>query len=490
MTDQTMRDPGAGHDPGNHLGANLLFLALAAAAFALAQTAIVPGVMILGHELGASTADVGWVLTAYLISAAILTPVFGRLGDMYGKKKLLVVALALFAVGSVVGALAPSIWVLVAARVIQGAGGGIFPLCYGIIGDTFPVEKRGGALGLISALAGIGAGGGLLIGGLLIDNLSWQWVFWSGAIMSVVALLGVLRVPERHRAAPGRIDVAGIVLLSVGLTLPLLALSRGSTWGWTDGRTLGLIIGGLAVLIGFVFFENHTTDPLIDMAVLRRPAVLITNIAMLLFGAGMFAVFSLIPQLAQSPDTGDYGFGLDATGSGLLLIPGSIAMLLAAVITGRLVTRVPASVPLIIGAVLAAAGFGALALAHGSQATVIVFTVLTFIGIGLGMAAMPNLIMAAVPPEKTAESTGVNALIRSVGSSIGSQVAASVLASSVIAGTRLPTDSAFSTAFWLAAGASLLAGLVAVFIPKNRIRATIVPESTHSGDELTPALAK
>ncbi|MGW5316948.1 MFS transporter [Nocardia thailandica] len=471
MTDQTTREPGA-PAAGHRLGVDLLFLALAAAAFALAQTAIVPGVMILGHELGASTADVGWVLTAYLISAAILTPVFGRLGDMYGKKKLLVVALGLFALGSVVGALAPSIWVLVAARVVQGAGGGIFPLCYGIIGDTFPAEKRGGALGLISALAGIGAGGGLLIGGLLIDNLSWQWVFWSGAIMSVIALLGVLRVPERHPAASGRIDVAGIALLGVGLTMPLLALSRGASWGWTDARTLGLLAGGLLVLAGFVVVENRTREPLIDMRVLRRPAVLITNIAMLLFGAGMFAVFSLVPQLAQTPDTGDYGFGLDATGSGLLMIPGSIAMLLAAVVTGRLVTRVPAAVPLVAGAVIAALGFAALAVAHGSRGAVVGFTVVTFVGIGLGMAAMPNLIMAAVPAEKTAESTGVNALIRSVGSSIGSQVAASVLAGGVVAGTRLPADSAFATAFWLAAGASLLAGLVAAFIPGRGVTAT------------------
>ncbi|WP_181700633.1 MFS transporter [Nocardia sp. GTS18] len=488
MIDQTTRESEAPHDSGG-LGTNLVFLALAAAAFALAQTAIVPGIMILGHELHASTADVGWVLTGYLISAAILTPVFGRLGDMYGKKKLLVIALGLFALGSVAAALAPSIWVLVAARVVQGAGGGIFPLCYGIIGDTFPAEKRGGALGLISALAGIGAGGGLLIGGLLIDHLSWQWVFWSGAIMSAIALVGVLRVPERSIPTPTRIDFAGIALLSIGLTMPLLALSRGSTWGWTDARTLGLVLGGLVVLIGFVAFETRVGEPLIDMHVLRRPTVLITNIAMLLFGAGMFAVFSLIPQLAQTPDTGEYGFGMDATGSGLLMIPGSIAMLAAAVVAGRLVGRVRAAVPLVLGALTAAAGFAALALAHGSQGAVIGFTVVTFVGIGLGMAAMPNLIMSAVPAEKTAESTGVNALIRSVGSSIGSQVAATVLAGSVVAGTALPADSGFTTAFWLAAGAIALAAVVAVFIPQSKPpAATSVREDRES--DLAGALAE
>jgi len=469
MTIEATRDPARPDqrdDP--RPGIDLLFLALAAAAFALAQTAIVPGIAIVGSELDATAADVGWVLTGYLISAAILTPVFGRLGDMVGKKRMLIASLALFAAGSVVAALAPSIWVLVAARVLQGAGGGIFPLCYGIIGDSFPAERRGGALGIISALAGIGASGGLLMGGLLIDHTSWQWVFWSGAIMSAVALVGVFRLPDSPSRAGGRLDLAGVGLLAVGLTMPLLALSRTPTWGWNDVRTIGLITGGLVVLASFVVYERRVREPLIDMRVLGRRPVLLTNIAMLTFGAGMFAVFALIPQLAQTPAGIGYGFGLDATGTGLLMIPGSIAMLVAAVITGRLVARVPAAIPLMIGAAIAATGFAALALEHGSRTTVTVFGVVTFIGIGLGMAAMPNLIMGAVPREKTGEATGVNALIRSVGSSIGSQVSATVLAGSVLAGTSVPAYSAFGTVFWLACGAAIVACVVAVFIPRRR----------------------
>lgn len=453
-------------------------LALATGAFALAQTSVVPGLGVLAHELDASASDIGWVLTAYLISAAILTPVFGRLGDMLGKRRLLLIALILFTGGSVLAALSPNIWVLVFARVVQGAGGGIFPLAYGIIGDTFSKEDRPSALGLISALAGVGAGAGLILGGLLVDHISWEWIFWSGGIMSGLALLGALKLPESSVRAPGRIDLVGVLLLGIGVTAPLLALSRTATWGWTDGRTLGLFALGLVVLVAFVWFELRTEHPLVAMRVLAGRTVLMTNVAMLLFGFGLFGVFALVPRLAQLPESVGHGFGLGGTGSGLLLVPGSIVMLVAAVVAGRLVKRLGASIPLIIGALVAAAGLGALGLSHGSELTVVLFAALTFIGIGMGMAAMPNIIMSAVPADKISEGTGVNALVRTIGSSIGSQVVATVLAADLVAGTVVPTDSAFSLSFYIVGAGALLAGVVAVFIPRVNRRAVHIDEQS------------
>ncbi|WP_235736855.1 MFS transporter [Nocardioides alcanivorans] len=449
-------------------GAGLFVLSLAAGAFVLAQTTVVPGLGVLSHELNASAAEVGWVLTGYLISAAILTPVFGRLGDMFGKRRMLLVSLLLFTAGSVVAALAPNIWVLVAARVIQGAGGGIFPLCYGIIGDTFPHEKRSTALGLISALAGIGAGAGLVLGGVLMDRLSWPWIFWSGALMAGVALIGAFRLPESPVRAPGRLDLMGVVLLAVGVTAPLLGLSHTASWGWGDSRTLGLFALGALFLVLFVLFELRTSDPLVDMRVLRRPAVLAANVTTLLFGFGMFGVFALVPQIAQLPEATGHGFGLGATGSGLLLVPGCLAMLVAAVVAGRLIIRMDPKIPLVIGALISAAGLGGMALAHGSELSVALLATLTFIGIGLGMAGLPNIIMAAVPADKLSEGTGVNALIRTVGSSIGSQVAATVLAGSVVAGSMVPSDDGFTTSFWIVGGGALVAAFAALFIPRTR----------------------
>lgn len=445
---------------------DLLVLALAAGAFALAQTTVVPGLHVLSEELHASTSDVAWVMTGYLLSAAVLTPVVGRLGDMFGKRRMLIIALAVFTATSVLAALAPNIWVLVAARVIQGVGGGIFPLCYGVISDTFSAERRPVALGIISALAGVGSGAGLVIGGLLLDHASWPWIFWTGAIISGIALIGAFRLPDGGARSPGRIDLPGVLLLAVGLSLPLFAVSRTSAWGWTDARVLLLAAAGLAVLAVFVRFERRTPDPLVDMEVLGRPTVLVTNGAMMLLGMGMFGVFVLIPQLAQTdPDAAGYGFGLTATESGLLMLPGSLAMLVAASLAGRISYRVGPKIPLVSGAVLAVAGLGALSFAHGSKVSVIALSMAAFAGIGLAMAAMPNLIIGAVPREKTGEATGVNSLARSVGSSLGSQIVATLLAASATVAHPLPKDSAFSQAFGLAAGALVVAGVASVFIP-------------------------
>ncbi|MBH0779502.1 MFS transporter [Nocardia bovistercoris] len=447
---------------------SLPVLTLAAAAFSIAQTAVVPGMGMLSHALNASTTDVSWVMSGYLLAAAVLTPVLGRLGDMYGKRRMLIVVLAVFAVGSVVAALAPNVWVLVAARVLQGAGGGIIPLCLGLVGDWFEPQRRPVALGVISAIAGIGAGVGLLMGGLLLDHASWHWIFWSGAAMAAAAALGALRLPADEGGARARLDYLGVVLLAVGLVAPLFALTRTSTWGWGDERTLGLILFGLLVLTVFVFVERRTTDPLVDMRVLGRPAVLGTNITTLLFGFGMFGAFMLIPQLAQTPTSVGYGFGMNATGAGLLLLPACFMMLVAGGASGRLSARFGPKIPLTGGAVVAAFGLVALAMEHGTRLGVIAWSMVIFGGIGLGMAAVPNLVMESVPREMIGQGNGVNNLIRSVGSSLGSQIVATLLAGSVSASLRVPSDHAYSQAFWIGAAGVSVAAVAAALIPRRR----------------------
>jgi EmrB/QacA subfamily drug resistance transporter len=447
-------------------------LALAATAYALAQTAVIPAMGGLAKSFDTSAQNVSWVLTGYLVSAAILTPILGRLGDMFGKRRMLLISLALFAAGAVLAAVTGNIWILVAARVLQGAGGGIFPLCFGIISDDFPRERRPGALGLISAIAGIGAGAGLLMGGLLIDHASYRWIFWSGAIMALLSMLGVRTLPRSGTGNPGRIDYAGAVLLGLGITAPLIALTKTAQWGWTGPRTLGLFGVGLVVLVVFGLFERRVPDPLVDIAVLGRPAVLVTNVTTLLVGFGMFGAFVLIPQIAQTPESSGYGFGMDATGAGLLLLPACLTMLVSGPVSGRLSVRYGGRVPLAAGVLIAAAGLAWLAADHGSRILVVCSSIVVFAGMGMGLAAMPNLIVDAVPPSMTGQATGVNALIRSLGSSVGSQVAATLLAGSVSAAHPLPKDGAFTKAFVIGAGAAVVAGIAAAFIPRPTTRST------------------
>src|SRR5688572_27259404 len=244
---------------------SLLILSVAALAFALAQTTLIPALGVLAHELDTDPSGVAWTLTAYLLAAAVCTPVFGRLGDMFGKRRLLVISLGVFAAGSVVAALADSLELLVAGRVLQGAGGGIFPLCFAIIRDEFPKERVSSSIGLISATFGIGGGAGLIMGGLLVDHASYHWIFWLGAAMAAgAAVLTQLLIPESPNRSPGRIDFRGAIVLGIGLVLPLLAIARANAWGWGSARTLLLIGAGVVILAFWVRLQKRTPQPLAD----------------------------------------------------------------------------------------------------------------------------------------------------------------------------------------------------------------------------------
>jgi MFS family permease len=353
--------------PRPHPLRSLLILSLAALAFALAQTTLIPALTELAKSLHTDASGVAWTVTGYLLSAAVCTPVFGRLGDMFGKRRLLVVALGLFGLGSVVSALGTSLEVVVAGRVLQGAGGGIFPLCFGIIRDEFPRERVASSIGLISATFGIGGGAGLILGGLITDHASYHWIFWLGAITAAIAAVAIeIWVPESPVRTPGRVDIRGAVVLGLGLTAPLLAIARANEWGWGDARTLGLFAAGAVILSAWVVLQKRTPEPLVDIEMLRRPPVLMTNIATILVGFGMFGSFILIPQLAEAPESTGYGFGLDATGAGLLMVPGALVMLVAGPLSGVLGTRYGSRVPLALGAIITSCGLTLMALAHGT----------------------------------------------------------------------------------------------------------------------------
>jgi MFS family permease len=323
----------------------------------------------------------------------------------------------------------------------------------------------GRSVGLLSAVAGIGGGLGLILGGVLVDYASYHWIFWLGAAMAAAAALGAqLLVPESPVRTPARLDVRGALVLAVGLVLPLVAISQAHTQGWGSARTLSMIGAGLVILALWVALERRTDEPLADIAALVKAPVLITNVATLLVGFGMFGSFILIPTLAEAPTSTGYGFGVNATHAGLLMLPGALAMLVLGPVSGILGGRLGNKVSLTIGGLLTAAGLALLALAHGTQLEIVGFNVLMSGGIGLAFAAMPNLIMEAVPAHQTGEATGFNALVRSVGASLGSQVSATVLAGSAVAGVA--QDSGFTHAFALTAGVAACAGLVAMLIPR------------------------
>src|SRR3989475_3952891 len=229
-----------------HYNVTLAILTLAGTAFALQQTMVIPALPALQRDLHTTTTWVTWVLTVFLLVASVATPVLGKLGDQYGKERLLVVSLVIFLAGSIVAACAWNIWVLIVARAIQGAGGAVFPLSFGIIRDEFPREKLGVAIGLVSAVFGIGGGFGIVLSGLIVDNFSWRWLFIVGAITIAAAAVLVHRfVPESPIKTASRVDVVGATLLSGGLVAMLLALTEGEAWGRTPGPLLRLAAASL-----------------------------------------------------------------------------------------------------------------------------------------------------------------------------------------------------------------------------------------------------
>ena len=443
----------------------LLILGIGTLGFVLAQTTVIPALGDLQKELGASAGGIAWMVTAYLLVASIATPILGRLGDMFGKERLLAISLALFAVGSIVAALSSSLGLMIVGRGLQGLGGGVFPLSFGIIRDEFPAERVPTGIALLGAIAAIGSGIGLPLGGVLVDGPGYHWIFWLGAIMGVLATITThLFVPESPVRTPGRVDFAGAGILAAGLTALLIGISHGADWGWGSGRTLGLLVAGVLVLVGFVFFERRTREPLINMRTLARRPVLTTNISTLLIGSAMISTFVLVPQLAQLPKGGEVGFGLSATEAGLLLVPGSLLSLLLAPLVGRLGERVGSKVPFFAGCVVTGATLLGLAFAHDSVGIVILWCALLFAGVGAAFAAIPNLIVSAVDEHETGEATGTNTVIRNIGAAVGAQVAGTIVAGHILA-SGLPADVGYEVAFLIGAVGAVVAALSVLFIP-------------------------
>src|SRR4051794_14825191 len=454
-----------------HYNVTLAVLATAALAYALLQTMVAPALPAIQRDLGASTTTVTWVLTVYLLTASVATPIVGRLGDIYGKERVLVLTLSAFALGSLIAALSHSLGLLVAGRAVQGIGGAVFPLAFGIIRDEFPREKVAQAIGLISATFGVGGGAGLVLSGVLVDHLSWEWIFWLGFVVVVAAAVAAhFFVPESPVKAPSRIDWPGAALLTAGLVCLLLGMSEGPRWGWGSVRVDGLFTAAVVITAIWIRFEARTPQPLVDMQMMRRRGVWTTNLTGLLVGFGMFGSFILIPQFVQAPAGAGYGFNATVTQAGLFMLPSTAVMLVAGPISGLLGTRLGSRLPLLLGTLTAASAFVFLALAHSEHWHIYLGTALMGAGIGLAFAAMANLIVEAVDQTETGVATGMNTIMRTIGGSLGGQLAASIVAGHVSATTHVATETGYTEAFALSGAGLLLAFAAALAIPRPRRR--------------------
>jgi EmrB/QacA subfamily drug resistance transporter len=454
----------AHRDHGVHPNLILAVTALAGLAYAMLSSAVIPALSSLEHSLHTNETGVTWLLTGYLLSASIGTSILGRLGDMYGKERLLLVTLAILSVGTFLAAISTSLLVMIIGRVIQGAGGGIFPLAFGIVRDEFPRDRVAGSIGLLSSILGVGGGIGIILGGLIIEHLDYHWLYWIPLVFSIIAAFCTWRfIPESPVRVPGRVNWLAAALMTTGFICVLIAISETITWGWGSAKTLGLLAVGVVGCAAWIAVEVRSAEPLIDMTMMRIRGVWTTNLVAFLLGAGMYASFLIYPQFAELPKSTGFGFGASVVTAGLYLLPSALLMTVLGTFAGRVARRFGSKLAVIAGSAVTATAFGWLAVAHAHPYDMLISAALLGIGIGLAFSALGNLIVQAVSPEQTGVATGMNTVMRTLGGALGGQIVATFLADNVSHGQ--PTVTGFTESFVLEAAFLVVAVFAALLVP-------------------------
>ena len=441
-------------------------LVLGVSAYSLLQSLVIPALTTIQVSMHTSQNTVTWVVTAYLLSASIFTPIMGRIGDILGKEHMMVATLVALSVGSVIAGLAHSVTILIIGRAVQGIGGGVMPLAFGIIRDEFPSAKLASAIGTIAAMTAVGGGVGLIIAGPILTHLGLHWLFWIPLIMtSLAAVLTYLFVPESPERSSGRISLWAATLLSAWLVALLVAVSEAPTWGWVSTKTLALGGLGIALLVIWVIVELKVNDPVVDMKMMRIPAVWTNNLVAFLFGIGMYSIMAFLPDFVQTPRRAGYGFSASTVASGLFLLPLTAGMFFVGLYSGRIAERFGSKAAVVVGSAVSAAGYLVLAFAHAASWEIYLASGLLGVGLGLAFSAMSNLIVRAVPPNQTGVASGMNANIRTIGGAVGAGVMSSIVTSRMTT-FGAPAASGYTHGFIFLAGCTLVAVAAAFFIPQ------------------------
>lgn len=436
-------------------------------AYALLQSLVIPVLPIFERQLHTSQDAATWILTAYLLSASVCTPIIGRLGDRFGKDRMFTFAVGGLAVGSLLGAIAPNIGVMIGARVIQGIGGGVIPVAFGIVRDEFPPARVPGIVGFLAALAGIGGGVGLVLAGPILEALNYHWLHWLPLIVALTAAVAAyFFIPRSAVRSEGKISVTPALMLSAWLITLLLALSQAPTWGWGSGKVIGLLVATVLLIASWIVIEKRAVSPLIDMVLMARKPVWTNNLVALLLGVGTYAVMAFLPQYLQTPRTAGYGFGASVTVSGLILLPFSGLVFLSSILVSPLARRIGYKAVVVAGCALFAVAIFAMAFAHHHIWQLLLADAVMGIGVGFPYAAVSALIVSVVPPDQVGVATGMNANIRTIGGSIGSALMASMVTARLHP-DGLPYESGYTNGFVLLGAAMVVAAVVALIIPNT-----------------------
>ena len=436
---------------------------------AVLQTGVVPILGVMSRQLGVSLADISWTVTANLLAAASITPLLGRLADLHTKKRILLGVLAVVLAGSLLAAATTSYALLIVARVLQGASFSLYPIGVSILREELPPERLMSALAVLSAVLGFGGAMGLVSVGLLMHgDADYHRAFWFvSAFVAVVTIAVMIVVPKRPHSATGTVDWIGAAGLAVGLSLLLLGITEGSPWGWTSVRTIGCAVTAAVVLALWWWWERRCTQPLVSTTMLMRRPILLTNIATVAVGMGLYFGFLGLTGFVQAPAASGYGFAATVLfASVVFLMPGALAGFLTALVSGRYIDRFGARPVLVVGIAIGIVGFALLALAHSAPWQIIGAGLLINIYISLAYGALPSLVVREVDVGETGVATSMNAIARTVGASMAAAIVAVLLSRN---GAGLPPESSYTVIFGLGAVTGLVA-LVLIAVSRPRLR--------------------
>jgi EmrB/QacA subfamily drug resistance transporter len=408
---------------------------------------------VIKNDLGASLQGLEWTVNAYTLTFAVLLLTGAALGDRFGRKRMFLVCLAIFTLGSALAALAPSIEALIAARALQGVGGAIVtPLTLTILSGAVSPARRGLALGIWGGVSGLAVALGPVVGGAVVEGLSWQWIFWLNVPIGVILLPIAWRRLTESKGANRSLDLPGLGLASVGLLGIVWGLVRGNEHGWTSLGVAGPIAAGIVLLGAFVLWEQRTPEPMVPMRFFRKRAFSAANITSLLMSFGMFGAIFLLAQFFQIVQ------GYSPLEAGLRTLPWTAMPILVAPIAGILSDRIGARPLLVAGMALMAAGLAWIAV----------------VGMSLYFAPVANLVLSTVRRKEEGKASGVNNTVREVGGVFGVAVLASVFSAAGSYASPQSFVDGMVPAIWVGAVAVAIAGLAAVAIPP---RQDVVPDS-------------
>ena len=377
-------------------------------------------------DLDASLESLEWTVNAYTLTFAVLLLTGAALGDRFGRRRVFAIGIGIFTLGSVAAALAPTVEALNIARAVQGLGGAIvMPLTLTILSAAVPKERRGLALGAWGGISGLAVAFGPVVGGAVVQGLSWQWIFWLNVPIGILLIpLALSRLQETHGPG-GKLDLPGLGLVSAGLFGIVWALVRGNGQGWTSPEIIGSLVVGLALVAAFVAWELRTASPMLPMRFFRKPAFALANLSSLFMFFGMFGSIFLLSQFFQTVQ------GYSPLSAGLRILPWTLAPMFVSPIAGVLSDKIPGKTLVGIGLSLQAVSLvwmGLVSTPTVAYSELIAPFVIAGIGMSLFFAPMANIVLSAVRPQEEGQASGANNAIRELGGVFGVAVLAAVFA--------------------------------------------------------------